>query len=67
MGSLARLAAPIAAIDRPLVGGKYSSVVCDNYSAAQLAMRHPVDHGHMPGGCRYGPHGHSAVIAPDER
>lgn len=42
---LARLAAPVVAIDRPLTGGKYSSVVCDNYSAAQRAMRHLTDHG----------------------
>jgi LacI family transcriptional regulator, galactose operon repressor len=41
---LARLGVPVVAIDRPLAKEQYSRVTCDNYSAAQRAMRHLIEH-----------------------
>lgn len=45
MEPMARLAVPVVAIDRPLAGAQYSRVTCDNYTAAQRAMRHLIEHG----------------------
>jgi LacI family transcriptional regulator len=42
---LARLAVPAVAVDRPLMGHNCSRVLCGNYQAAQVAMRHLVGHG----------------------
>lgn len=43
--SLRRLSVPVVAFDRPITGRDFSSVVSDNYTAAQHAVRHLLEHG----------------------
>lgn len=42
---LRRLSVPVVAFDRPIAGKDFSSVVSDNYTAAQQAVRHLLNHG----------------------
>lgn len=42
---LKRMAVPVVAMDRPLSGSEIPSVVGDNFSGAQTATRHLVEHG----------------------
>jgi LacI family transcriptional regulator len=42
---LLRVAVPIVAMDRPLLGAQIPSVVADNLSGASMATRHLIDHG----------------------
>jgi LacI family transcriptional regulator len=44
LDQLVHLAVPAVAVDRPLIGRNCSRVLCDNYQAAQMAMRHFGDH-----------------------
>ncbi len=43
--NLRRLSVPIVSVDRPMGSRDFSSVVSDNYTAAQYAVRHLLDHG----------------------
>ncbi|HVW78266.1 MAG TPA: LacI family DNA-binding transcriptional regulator [Alloacidobacterium sp.] len=43
--SLRRLSVPVVAFDRPTTNRAFSSVVSDNYAAAQQAVRHLMGHG----------------------
>jgi LacI family transcriptional regulator len=43
--SLRRLSVPIVAFDRPIASRDFSSVVSDNHTAAQHAVRHLIHHG----------------------
>lgn len=43
--NLRRLSVPIVAFDRPMAGRDFSSVVSDNFMAAQHAVHHLIDHG----------------------
>lgn len=43
--NLRRLSVPVVAFDRPIASREYSSVVSDNYTAAQHAVRHLLEHG----------------------
>lgn len=42
---LTQLSVPIVAFDRPLIGRNCSRVLCDNFHAAEIAMKHLVEHG----------------------
>lgn len=43
--SLRRLSVPVVAFDRPMASRDFSTVVSDNYAAAQQAVRHLTGHG----------------------
>lgn len=43
--NLRRLSVPVVAFDRPIASREYSSVVSDNYTAAQQAVQHLLHHG----------------------
>ncbi len=41
-----RMAVPVVAFDRPITGAAVPSVVADNFTGAQLATRHLIEHGY---------------------
>lgn len=43
--NLRRLSVPVVAFDRPIASRDFSSVVSDNFAAAQCAVHHLLDHG----------------------
>lgn len=43
--NLRHLSVPVVAFDRPITGRDFSSVVSDNFAAAQSAVHHLLDHG----------------------
>lgn len=51
---LGRISVPVVVMDRPIVGSTIPSVVADNFTAAQLATQHLIDHGYKRIACLTG-------------